>query len=290
MGALSPYSAEYSGWRIKKGLLSVDLDYHYENGKILGKNHVVIDHLEFGEKVRSPHVIDLPLRLGLSLLTDENGVAVLDAEITGDPMDPQFDLKATIQRALRNSFKKVLTAPFRWLANLVNTTEDLGRVEFTPGESQLTVAATEKLKLLQEAMKKRPKMHLTIRGNYDTERDRVALQEEQVKSALEKAGVSQEAIRAKDASWAGAVDAQYKAKGLANTTADTQEKFSELAALETVDPERFLRLVRERGQAVKQYFVLQLGVDGAALFLESDPECNDQHPCNSSEVKFTLEE
>lgn len=290
MGALSPYSAEYAGWRIKKGLLSVDLDYHYDHGKILGKNHVVIDHLEFGEKVRSPHVIDVPLRLGLSLLTDEHGVAVLDADITGDPNDPQFDLKATIQRALRNTFKKVLTAPFRWLASLVDSKEDLGRVAFTPGESQLTDAAREKLALLHEAMKKRPKMHLTIRGNYDADSDRVALQQEQVKSALEKAGVSQEAIKAQNPEWAKALDAEYKAKGLTNTTADSTQKFNELAALEVVDPERFLRLVRERGQAVKQYFVLQLGADGARLFLEADPECTEKHPCNTSDVQFTLED
>lgn len=290
MGALSPYSAEYAGWRIKKGLLSVDLDYHYDHGKILGKNHVVIDHLEFGEKVRSPHVIDVPLRLGLSLLTDEHGIAILDAEITGDPNDPQFDLKATIQRALRNTLKKVLTAPFRWLASLVDSKEDLGRIEFTPGESQLSQAAKEKLALLQEAMKKRPKMHLTIRGNYDAERDRAALQEEQVKSALEKAGVTQDGIRTQNADWAKALDAQYKAKGLANLTADSAQKYSELAALEVVDPERLLRLVRERGQAVKQHFVLQLGADGAGLFLESDPECTEKHPCNTSDVQFTLED
>jgi hypothetical protein len=290
MGALSPYSAEYAGWRIKKGLLSVDLDYHYDQGKILGKNHVVIDHLEFGEKVRSPHVIDLPLRLGLSLLTDEHGIAILDADITGDPNDPQFDLKATIQRALRNTFKKVLTAPFRWLASLVDTKEDLGRIEFTPGESQLSQSAKEKLALLHEAMNKRPKMHLTIRGNYDAERDLKALQEEQVKSALQKVGLSRESNDTQNADWAKALDAQYLAKGLSNSAADSTQKFNELAALEIVDPERFLRLVRERGQAVKQYFVLQLGADGARLFLESDPECNEKHPCNTSDVQFTLED
>lgn len=290
MGALSPYSAEYAGWRIKKGLLSVDLDYHFDHGKILGKNHVVIDHLEFGEKVRSAHVIDVPLRLGLSLLTDEHGVAVLDAEITGDPNDPQFDLKSTLQRALRNTFKKVLTAPFRWLASLVGTKEDLGRIEFTPGESQLTQEAKDKLALLREAMTKRPKMRLTIGGNYDVERDYKALQEEQVKSTLEKAGVSQESIKAQNIDWVKAIDAQYKAKGLSNPTTDSTQKFNELVALEVVDPERFLRLVRERGQAVKQYFVLQLGADGARLFLESDPECTEERPCNASNVQFTLED
>lgn len=290
MGALSPYSAEYAGWRIKKGLLSVDLDYHYDHGKILGKNHVVIDHLEFGDKVRSPHVIDVPLRLGLSLLTDEHGIAILDAEITGDPNDPQFDLKSTIQRALRNTLKKVLTSPFRWLASLVDSKEDLGFIAFTPGESQLTQAAKEKLALLQDAMKKRPKMHLTIRGNYDAEHDRIALQEEQVKSALEKNGLSQDAIKTQNADWVKALDMQYKAKGLTNVAADNAQKFNELATLEVVDPERLLRLVRERGQAVKQYFVLQLGADGSGLFLESDPECTEKHPCNASDVQFTLED
>jgi len=50
------------------------------------------------------------------------------------------------------------------------------------------------------------------------------------------------------------------------------------------------RLAHERAQAVKQYFVLKLGVASEILFLDSDVHCDSANPCASSEVVFTLED
>lgn len=289
MGALSPYSAEYAGWRINKGLLSADLNYHYDNGKILGKNHVVIDHLEFGEKVRGIHVIDLPLRLGLALLTDENGIAVLDTEISGAPSDPQFNVREVILRALSNTLNKILTSPFKFLSNLLNSKEDLGTIQFTPGESQLSDLAKEKLRLLTDAMKKRPKMRLSVQGVYDEKIDLVALKEEQVKSSLQKTGVSVEALASHNEGWALAVNNKYKAQGRINLSASAEDKYKEMISAEMVDPERLKKLAHERAQAVKQYFVLQLAVASETILLDSDTRCETLDKCSSSEAIFTLE-
>ncbi len=297
MGALSTYSAEYAGWRINKGLLSADLNYHYEDGKILGKNHVVIDHLEFGEKVRGTRVIDIPLRLGLAMLTDENDIAVLDTEIAGTPSDPQFSVREVIMRALSNSLKKIVTSPFKFIANLLNSKEDLGKIQFTHGESQLTDDAKNKLQLLTDALKKRPKMRLSVRGIYDQEGDLAALKEEQVKSALQKAGLPVEAVKSHNEAWAVAVSNQYKVKAQLNslpsatqyTELTTEEKYLQLIAAESVDPERLTRLAHERAQAVKQHFVLQLGVASETILLDSETRCEKPEQCSASEAIFTLE-
>lgn len=291
MGALSPYSAEYAGWKINKGLLSADLNYHYENGKILGKNHIVIDHLEFGEKVRGTRVIDIPLRLGLAMLTDSNGIAVLDTEISGTPDDPQFKLRDIIVRALTNTLKKILSSPFRFIASLLDTKEELGKIEFTAGESQLSEQAKQRLHLLADALVKRPKMRLSVLGTYDQQADQIALKEEQVKSALQKAGVNQESMKARDSVWVEAVKAKFTnttpVSGNSNLSAD--EMYQSLITSEIVDSERLLRLAHERAQAVKQYFILQLGISGDAILLDSDTRCEKGAQCSSSEAIFTLE-
>lgn len=297
MGALSTYSAEYAGWRINKGLLSADLNYHYEDGKILGKNHVVIDHLEFGEKVRGTRVVDIPLRLGLAMLTDENDIAVLDTEIAGTPSDPQFSVREVIMRALSNTLKKIVTSPFKFISNLLNSKEDLGKIQFTAGESQLTDDAKNKLQLLTEALKKRPKMRLSVRGIYDQEADLAALKEEQVKSALQKAGLPVDSLKSHNEAWVVAVNNQYKVKtqlnALPNTSQNTalsaEEKYLQLIAAETVDPERLTRLAHERAQAVKQHFILQLGVASETILLDSETRCEKPEQCSASEAIFTLE-
>ncbi|RYY75299.1 MAG: DUF748 domain-containing protein [Gammaproteobacteria bacterium] len=291
MGALSPYSAEYAGWKIKKGLLSADLNYHYEDGKILGKNHVVIDHLEFGEKVRGTRVVDIPLRLGLALLTDENHIAVLDTVISGTPSDPEFNIKDVITRALSNTLKKIITSPFKFLSNLLNTSEDLGKIQFTPGESQLTDEAKNKAQLLTEALKKRPKMRLSVQGTFDPNTDLLALKEEQVKSALQKAGVAPESLKDHNETWVAAVNTRYQIQGLVSPTnlqLTADEKYQALIAAEAVDPERLNRLAHERAQAIKQYFILQLGVSSETILLNSDPSCGKSGQC-SAEAIFTLE-
>lgn len=289
MGALSPYSAEYAGWRINKGLLSADLNYHYEDGKILGKNHVVIDHLEFGEKVRGTHVVDIPLRLGLALLTDENGIAVLDTEISGAPNDPKFNVRDIIFRALGNTLKKIVTSPFKFISNLLNTKEELGKIQFTAGESQLSEAAKEKLRLLTDAMKKRPKMRLAVQGVYDANTDLRALKEEQVKSSLQKAGLPTDALAARNDAWALAVTSRYKVLGLSNVALSAEQKYIEMVALELVDPERLKKLAHERAQAVKQYFVIQLAVASENILLNSEARCDEAANCSASEAIFTLE-
>ncbi len=288
MGALSPYSAEYAGWRINKGLLSADLNYHYEDGKILGKNHVVIDHLEFGEKVRGTRVIDIPLRLGLALLTDENGIAVLDTEIAGTPNDPEFKVRDVIMRALSNTLKKIVTSPFKFLSNLLNTKEDLGSIEFTAGEHQLTDAAKEKLRLLTDAMKKRPKMRLSVKGVYDQTADAVALKEEQVKTALQKSGASVDALASHNEVWAAAVNTQYQMKALTDASLNAEQKYQALITAEALDPERLNKLAHERAQAVKQHFMLQLGVANEMVLLDSE-HCENAGQCTLRAAVFTLE-
>jgi outer membrane protein OmpA-like peptidoglycan-associated protein len=174
---------------------------------------------------------------------------------------------------------------------LLNTKEDLGKVQFTAGESQLSDAAKNKIQLLNEALKKRPKMRLSVQGTYDQNSDVVALREEQVKSALQKNGVAITALQSHDAIWASAVSAKYAI--LTNTSEKTslspEEKYQALIGAEIVDPERLTKLAHERAQAVKQYFILQLGVSSETILLNSETRCEKAEQCASSEAVFTLE-
>jgi len=140
-------------------------------------------------------------------------------------------------------------------------------------------------------LKKRPKMRLSVQGTYDPEIDLLALKEEQVKSSMQKAGLSIEALKSHGETWVAAVSNKYQAQGLAspaNTTLTADQKYQALIAAEGVDPERLSKLAHERAQAVKQYFILQLGVASETILLNSDAGCGKSEQC-SSEVIFTLE-
>jgi hypothetical protein len=178
MTRLTPYSGKFAGRRIESGRLSVDLEYKVKARQLSGANKFVVNKLRLGEAVDSPGAMKLPLDLAIALLEDGNGVIDLDLPVSGSLDDPQFSYGAIVWKAIANVLTKLVTAPFRALgAALGLNTETLEAVGFDPGSSALLPPEREKLKLLAEALARRPALTVTIEPRYDPEADRRALQE-----------------------------------------------------------------------------------------------------------------
>lgn len=179
MTELTPYSAKFAGRKIDSGKLSVDLEYRIRQRQLTGDNTFVINTLKLGERVDSPDAIKLPLDLAIALLEDSNGIIDLDLPISGSLDDPQFSYGKIIWKAIVNLLTKLVTAPFRALGKLLGvSSEQLEAVNFDPGRSTLLPPEQEKLKLLAEAMARRPALTLTVEPGYDPDADRRALQEQ----------------------------------------------------------------------------------------------------------------
>jgi hypothetical protein len=177
MTSLTPYSGKFAGRKIDSGKLSVDLEYKIKQRQLAGENKFVINKLKLGERVDSPDAMKLPLDLAIALLEDSNGIIDLDLPISGSLDDPQFSYGKIIWKAIVNVLTKLVTAPFRALGKLLGiSSEKLEAVTFDPGSNTLLPPEQEKLKLLSEAMAKRPALTLTIEPGYDPESDRRALQ------------------------------------------------------------------------------------------------------------------
>lgn len=179
MAELTPYSGKFAGRRIDSGKLSVDLEYKIKQRQLAGDNKFVINTLKLGERVDSPDAMHLPLDLAIALLQDSNGIIDLDLPISGSLDDPQFSYGKIIWKAIVNVLTKLVTAPFRVLGKLLGvSSEKMEAVNFDPGSSTLLPPEQEKLKLLAEAMAKRPALTLTLGPGYDPDTDRRALQEQ----------------------------------------------------------------------------------------------------------------
>ena len=177
MANLTPYSGKFAGRRIDSGKLSVDLEYKIKQRQLAGENKFVINKLKLGERVDSPDAMKLPLDLAIALLEDSNGVIDLDLPISGSLDDPKFSYGKIIWKAIVNVLTKLVTAPFRALGKLLGVnSEKIEAVSFDPGSSILLPPEQEKLKMLAEAMAKRPALTLTVEPGYDPEADRRALQ------------------------------------------------------------------------------------------------------------------
>lgn len=177
MTRLTPYSGKFAGRKIDSGKLSVDLEYKIKQRQLAGENKFVINKLRLGERVDSPDAMKLPLDLAIALLEDSNGIIDLDLPVSGSLDDPQFSYGKIVWKAIVNVLTSLVTAPFRALGKLLGvSSEKIEAVTFDPGSSVLLPPEQEKLKVLGEAMAKRPALTLTIDPGYDPAADRRALQ------------------------------------------------------------------------------------------------------------------
>jgi hypothetical protein len=162
--AFSPYSIQMIGYKLDQGTLKLDLAENLAGRLIDTRNKVVVDQLALGEKVPSPTALNVPVKLGLAVLKDRNGVINLDVPIAGSLDDPQFRLLPVVLKTVLNVIVKAATSPFDALGAMMGGGADLGRVGFAAGESALTPAATANLDKVVKALADRPALKIGVRG------------------------------------------------------------------------------------------------------------------------------
>ena len=171
----SPYAAKYLGYGIAKGKLSFDVGYRIAKRKLQARNRIVLDQLTFGDRVRSPDAVKLPVRLAVALLKDRHGVIDVDLPLSGSLDDPHFKVWPLVWQILGNLVTKAATAPFSLLARAFGSGDDLSSVEFPPGLARLDDRAQGKLRTLAKALVERPELSFEIQGGTDPQRDRDGL-------------------------------------------------------------------------------------------------------------------
>ena len=173
----SPYSGKFAGYRIARGALYLDLEYHLVGRKLDSKNVITVDQFMFGDKVDSPDATKLPVRLAVDILKDRNGKIILDVPIQGSLDDPKLRIGKVVERVLMNILTKVATSPFSLLgAAFGGGGDELSYQEFAPGNEDLSEAGKKKLDVLVKALYNRPGLQLQISGSVDRASDVDGLQ------------------------------------------------------------------------------------------------------------------
>lgn len=239
---LSPYLGRYLGYAVDGGKLMLALDYEITGTRLKASNQVVLDRMQLGQSVASEDAVNAPVKLGLALLTDRDGVIEVDLPIEGDMSDPQFSVGQIVMRAFVNLMVKAAASPFSMLGSLADlaglSSEELGRVSFVPGRVELATGEAEKLSALAKAMNDRPDLLLNIRGGIAPEADGLALLREQMAASGE--ALTEEA-------WA-------------------QARQAFLSGERQLPPEALGQLAAQRGRAVRQLLESTHGVPGEQLF------------------------
>ncbi|NMK49734.1 DUF748 domain-containing protein [Achromobacter sp. Bel] len=209
------YSAKYVGYPIKRGKLSVDLEYKIKDRALQASNHVVLNQLTFGDKTNSPDATKLPVLLAVALLKDSRGNIDINLPISGSLDDPEFSVGGIVVRVLLNLVVKAVTSPFSLLASAFGGGEELSYVEFAPGSAMLTEDSQQRIETLTKALTDRPALKMDISGRADPKTDMEGLRQAWVDDQIRAAKAAATAPRGKKPSVAGVqVSAAERAKYL----------------------------------------------------------------------------
>ena len=261
MALLSPYAGTYAGYAIERGVLNLDLKYSMEENRLKGNNKIVINQMKLGEKVESEKSLDLPLELALALLTDSNGVIDMEIPVSGDVNDPEFSVGSVVLGAFVNLLTKVITSPFTLLASLVDSEEDLQRLNFKSGSAELQASTREKLDNLGKALSQRPQLNLAITGRLQLQADRERLQKNLLQAELLADGLPESELSSKGPEWETAIAARYQAAAPGETNLTASEQYRKLAQDIPLPDTDLLELASARAVAVKSYLVNEAGLD-----------------------------
>jgi hypothetical protein len=280
---VSPMAVRYVGHPIEQGSVDLGLRYEVTNSDLVGNNRIVTEGLALGDKVEGEGMLGLPIKLGVSLLTDKEGRITLEFPIEGNVDDPGFGLGNAIGSATKEVMGEIMKSPFRLLGKLGGGSEDedFGRVDFEAGSAELEAAAAEKLRTLAAGADQRPEIVLQVEGVYDPEADSAALQEaafeallaerrdassgDETSASLELleslyaeavVGGDLEALRAEHTTSADDTTA-----AVVDETTFYRALRAALVAAQPVDPTELQDLGAARSEAVRSLLVDEAGVD-----------------------------
>jgi uncharacterized protein involved in outer membrane biogenesis len=181
---MTPYAVRFAGYEIASGTLDADLHYKVDHGKLDADHRLVINQLQLGQRVPSPHAVNLPLRLAIALLKDRDGVIRIGLPVTGSLNNPQFSLAPLIGKALLHVLRKAVTAPFAMLGRVFGGGPDMNQIDFAPGSAALLPAARGRVAALAKALAQRPQLQLQVPAAFAPDVDRPALARQRLRDEL----------------------------------------------------------------------------------------------------------
>lgn len=255
---LSPYTEPILGYTLRKGLLNMRTTFHEENGIITADNKLKLSDLKLGRRLQS--LSQLPLTI--ALLTAPDGTVELDIPVRGKTADPSFSFHDSFFGTLQNLVLRTAVSPFSVLNALIpkHNALDLDHVSFDFGESKLSHKAMDQLAEIARAVKLRPWLAITIRGEADAQTDlETLIVQQKQREAVRQLQQERQLSRRLSSQYGKEVITPGNPKNAGNRKNTTE-------ALQPPGKKELAALARERARAVYKALKKQ-GLSGRQLHL-----------------------
>lgn len=102
----SPYTEHFFGYPLLNGTLALQSNSVITNGRLNSQNKITVNEPEVGKRKRltKAQYKNVPLKLGVELLTSAQNIMVLEVPVTGDIASPKFRFDKVVGRAVAKVF------------------------------------------------------------------------------------------------------------------------------------------------------------------------------------------
>lgn len=290
MNSLTPYTGRYIGRTVESGQLGFNADMQLAGTRLESSTDLRAQEFFLGEKVKSEEAINAPVKLGLAVLRNREGLIRLPVTSSGDLAAPNVSVSGIIVQAITNSLVKAATSPFDMLANLAGGKE-IDTIAFPAGAAEPDEQTRETLDAIKEVLTQRPTLQMKLAGSW-TREDRVALAradriqawgEEDwtgVEAAAEKPAFRRHIRRAyRDTLEQDPDQLVELAEGADAEARQAHKRRVAVAAFEAlvrhnadrVADERLQKLASRRAAAARAWLVETGGIEGDRLAVQSRP-------------------
>ena len=307
MTSLTPYTGLYIGHAVSSGQLGFNTTMTLNGTLLDSKTDLRAQNFYLGEKVESDEAIKAPVKLGLAVLRNRDGLIQLPVKASGDLSDPSVSVRGIILKALGNILVKAATSPFSVLGALAGG-DDLDMIPFAAGSEVISTEGRQRLDAIVKVLNERPALEMQLAGSW-VRADAEALARQDQITALW--GDDWESIDVAVDSWnfrrkvrnayeSATGSDPYALKQIAeDADGDARDAYERdvaraaFAALvqaqaDAMAEDRLQRLASARAQAAKAYLVQSGGLDGGRLFLQSGA-LPDQEPTSGVQVALSAQ-
>lgn len=179
----TPYSLQYFGYPLKKGILSFSSINDIRNNQLDGRNTLNIAKCEVANKQKAlKPEYNLPLKTALYLIKDKNDLIQMDLPVQGNISSPEFSYRKIIFKTLTNLLVKVAVSPVSFLANSLGFSPDkMKNLPFEAVQNDFTPTQITQINQLAEMIKAKPEMTLVMEQYINLQQSKTSLAQFYVK-------------------------------------------------------------------------------------------------------------
>lgn len=279
----TPYSLQYFGYPLTKGILSFTSINDIRNNILDGRNTLNIAQCEVANKQKHPKPeYNIPLKTALYLIKDVNDQIKIALPVQGNISSPEFSYKKIIFKTLTNLLVKVAVSPVNFLANSLGFSPDkLKNIPFEAIQNDFTPEQLTQITQLSEIIKAKPEMTLVMEQFINLHQSKSTLAQLYVKKNYylqlhpEKTNESLQPIDYSKILEIDSKDLKFLNYVKAQVSEELKGAYLEEQILSLADTDQLSQLtqllVNRRNQALESYLIRQ-GVPTRSIRISTAPE------------------